>query len=220
MARRFSIVIVHRNGAQMLLKALAALHAACDPARDEIFVVDNGSDDGSADEVARAWPGVQLIRNACNNGFARANNQAIAVASGEYVVLLNNDAFLAPDTLARFEAVFRSEPRCAVVAGQLLDADLGISHTSTARPLQAALASAATFSVGAALPLLVVLLVPGSNLVWAVAGSALLFLALLGSLVAAAGGAPVLAATLRVGFWGALAMAVTAGIGALFGVST
>lgn len=123
MARRFSIVIVHRNGAQMLLKALAALHAACDPARDEIFVVDNGSDDGSADEVARAWPDVHLIRNACNNGFARANNQAIAVASGEYVVLLNNDAFLAPDTLARFEAVFRSEPRCAVVAGQLLDAD-------------------------------------------------------------------------------------------------
>lgn len=117
----------------------------------------------------------------------------------------------------------------AVVAKQLMAHDalgthareeLGISHTSTARPLQAALASAATFSVGAALPLLVVLLVPGSNLVWAVAGSALLFLALLGSLAAAAGGAPVLAATLRVGFWGVLAMAVTAGIGALFGVST
>jgi VIT1/CCC1 family predicted Fe2+/Mn2+ transporter len=116
----------------------------------------------------------------------------------------------------------------AVVATQLMAHDalgthareeLGISHTSTARPLQAALASAATFSVGAALPLLVVLLVPGSSLVWAVAGSALLFLALLGSLAAAAGGAPVLAATLRVGFWGALAMAVTAGIGALFGVS-
>jgi len=121
-----------------------------------------------------------------------------------------------------------SQEVAAVVATQLMAHDalgthareeLGISHTSTARPLQAALASAATFSVGAALPLLVVLLVPGSSLVWAVAGSALLFLALLGSLAAAAGGAPVLAATLRVGFWGALAMAVTAGIGALFGVS-
>jgi VIT1/CCC1 family predicted Fe2+/Mn2+ transporter len=121
-----------------------------------------------------------------------------------------------------------SKEVAAVVATQLMAHDalgthareeLGISHTSTARPLQAALASAATFSVGAVLPLLVVLLVPGSNLVWAVAGSALLFLALLGSLAAAAGGAPVLAATLRVGFWGALAMAVTAGIGALFGVS-
>ena len=123
MARRFSIIIVHRNGAQMLLKALASLHAACDPARDEIFVVDNGSEDGSADEVARNWPEVRLIRNSCNNGFARANNQAIALASGEYIVLLNNDAFLAPDALERFETVFRSQPRCAVVAGQLLDAD-------------------------------------------------------------------------------------------------
>lgn len=123
MPRRFSIIIVHRNGAPMLLKALAALHAACDPARDEIFVVDNGSDDGSADEAGGAWPDVQLIRNLCNNGFARANNQAIAAASGEFIVLLNNDAFLAPDTLDRFESVFRSQPRCAVVAGQLLGAD-------------------------------------------------------------------------------------------------
>ena len=116
----------------------------------------------------------------------------------------------------------------AVVATQLMAHDalgthareeLGISQTSTARPLQAALTSAATFSVGAALPLLVVLLVPASTLVWTVAGSALLFLALLGSLAAATGGAPVLAATLRVSLWGALAMAVTAGVGALFGVS-
>ncbi len=116
----------------------------------------------------------------------------------------------------------------AVVATQLMAHDalgthareeLGISQTLTARPLQAALTSAATFSVGAALPLLVVLLVPASTLVWTVAGSALLFLALLGSLAAATGGAPVLAATLRVSLWGALAMAVTAGVGALFGVS-
>jgi len=116
----------------------------------------------------------------------------------------------------------------AMVATQLMAHDalgthareeLGISDTSTARPLQAALTSAATFSVGAALPLLVVFLVPASALVWAVAGSALIFLALLGSLAAATGGAPVRAATLRVGLWGALAMAVTAGIGALFGVN-
>jgi len=107
----------------MLLKALAALHQSCDPARDEVFVVDNGSADDSADAVTRAWPEVQLIRNPCNNGFARANNQAIARARGEFVVLLNNDAFLAADTLERFAAVFRGHPRCAVVAGQLFDAD-------------------------------------------------------------------------------------------------
>jgi len=97
--------------------------------------------------------------------------------------------------------------------------ELGITDTSTARPLQAAMTSALTFSVGAALPLLTVVLVPATWLLWAVAGSASLFLALLGALAAAAGGAPVLIATLRVSLWGALAMAVTAGIGALFGVS-
>jgi VIT1/CCC1 family predicted Fe2+/Mn2+ transporter len=96
--------------------------------------------------------------------------------------------------------------------------ELGISETLTARPVQAALASATTFAVGAALPLLVVLLAPASILFWAVAGSSLFFLALLGSLAARAGGSPVGRAALRVTFWGALAMALTAGVGALFGV--
>ena len=97
--------------------------------------------------------------------------------------------------------------------------ELGISDTSTARPVQAALASAITFSVGAALPLMIVLLVPLSALMWAVSGSALLFLALLGALAARAGGASVITAAARVTFWGALAMALTAGVGALFGVA-
>jgi VIT1/CCC1 family predicted Fe2+/Mn2+ transporter len=97
--------------------------------------------------------------------------------------------------------------------------ELGISDKSTARPVQAALASAITFSAGAVLPLLIVLLVPLSALMWAVSGSSLLFLALLGSLAARAGGAPVMTAAARVTFWGALAMALTAGVGALFGVA-
>lgn len=97
--------------------------------------------------------------------------------------------------------------------------ELGISDTLSARPVQAALASAATFGVGAALPLLLVLFVPRPALVWTVFGSSLLFLALLGSLAARAGGSPVWSSVARVTFWGALAMALTAGVGALFGAT-
>ncbi len=97
--------------------------------------------------------------------------------------------------------------------------ELGISETLTARPVQAALASAGTFAVGAALPLVMVFLVPKPALMWVVSCSALLFLALLGSLAARAGGAAVMTAAVRVTFWGALAMALTAGVGALFGVT-
>jgi VIT1/CCC1 family predicted Fe2+/Mn2+ transporter len=97
--------------------------------------------------------------------------------------------------------------------------ELGISTTLAARPVQAAFASAGTFSVGAALPLLIVVLFPVSVLMWAVSVSSLLFLALLGALAARAGGAPIIASVVRVTFWGALAMALTAGVGALFGVA-
>lgn len=97
--------------------------------------------------------------------------------------------------------------------------ELGISEILTARPVQAAWASACTFAVGAILPLLVVLLMPVSALMWTVPASSLLFLALLGSLAARAGGASVFIAALRVTFWGALAMALTAGVGSLFGVA-
>lgn len=97
--------------------------------------------------------------------------------------------------------------------------ELGISDTLAARPVQAALASAGTFAVGALLPLLVVYLSPPSVLPWTVSGSSLAFLALLGALAAGAGGASVLTGAARVTFWGALAMALTAGVGALFGVA-
>jgi VIT1/CCC1 family predicted Fe2+/Mn2+ transporter len=95
--------------------------------------------------------------------------------------------------------------------------ELGISEITTARPVQAALTSAATFSVGAAMPLLMVVVSPANVLVPMVSAASLGFLALLGAVGAKAGGANVLRATLRVTFWGALAMALTAGIGKLFG---
>ena len=97
--------------------------------------------------------------------------------------------------------------------------ELGISDTLSARPVQAALASAATFAVGASMPLLLVLVVPTSSLVWTVSGSSLFFLALLGSLAAHVGGSSVVRAAVRVTFWGALAMALTAGVGAMFGAT-
>jgi vacuolar iron transporter family protein len=95
--------------------------------------------------------------------------------------------------------------------------ELGLSATHRARPLQAALASASSFAAGAALPLLMVLISPARTLMPVIGGSSLLFLALLGGLAARAGGAPIVAATVRVIFWGGLAMAVTAAVGSVFG---
>lgn len=95
--------------------------------------------------------------------------------------------------------------------------ELGISEITTARPLQAAMTSAATFAVGAALPLAVLLLSPEGALMYAVIASTLIFLAALGALGAKAGGAGMTKATIRVTLWGAVAMAATAAIGALFG---
>ncbi|EKF72821.1 hypothetical protein A11A3_16812 [Alcanivorax hongdengensis A-11-3] len=171
---------------------------------------------------------------------------AMSMAAGEYVSVSSQSDTERAD-LARERSELASAPEqekmelaeiyvrrglapqlASTVAAQLMAHDalgahardeLGISDVTTARPIQAALASAATFSVGAALPLLVVLLLPAHLLMWAVPGSSLLFLGLLGSLAAKTGGAPVVVAASRVTFWGALAMALTAGVGALFEVA-
>jgi VIT1/CCC1 family predicted Fe2+/Mn2+ transporter len=95
--------------------------------------------------------------------------------------------------------------------------ELGISEITTARPVQATLTSAVMFSVGAAMPLFMVVISPASLLVPVVSAASLAFLALLGAIGAKAGGANILRATIRVTFWGALALAITAGIGKVFG---
>ena len=114
------------------------------------------------------------------------------------------------------------------VATQLMEHDalgahardeLGISETLSARPVQAALSSAASFTAGAALPLLVALTAPTGSLPAVVAGSSLVFLATLGAVAARTGGAPAVRGAWRVTFWGALAMAITAAVGALFGTA-
>ncbi|MBI5936394.1 MAG: glycosyltransferase family 2 protein [Betaproteobacteria bacterium] len=120
---RFSVVIAHRDGAELLLQALSHLQAALDPARDEVWLVDNGSRDDSLARVRAAYPHVHVIENGCNNGFGRACNQAIRQSTGEFVLLLNNDAHVQPDALDRFEQNLRELPRAAIVAGQLYGPD-------------------------------------------------------------------------------------------------
>jgi VIT1/CCC1 family predicted Fe2+/Mn2+ transporter len=169
---------------------------------------------------------------------------AMSMAAGEYVSVYSQaDTETADIERERLElladAVSEHKELAAIYVGRGLDAalakqvaeqlmahdalgahtrdELGISHTLTARPLQAALASAASFAVGAVMPLLVTLLAPESILIYAVSGASLVFLALLGGVAARAGGAPVMTGTVRVTFWGALAMALTAGVGAMFG---
>lgn len=171
---------------------------------------------------------------------------AMSMAAGEYVSVSSQSDTEQAD-LARERAELASQPAfereelariyikrgvnpqlARQVADQLMAKDalgahardeLGISEVTTARPVQAALASASTFAVGAALPLSMVLLMPRPALVAGVSIASLVFLGLLGALGARAGGAHVLKATLRVTFWGALAMALTAGIGALVGTA-
>jgi VIT1/CCC1 family predicted Fe2+/Mn2+ transporter len=97
--------------------------------------------------------------------------------------------------------------------------ELGISDSTAAQPVQAAVASAVTFAVGAALPLMVVLMSSKTLLIKALVVSSLVFLAALGALAARAGGSSIMTAAMRVTFWGALAMAITYGVGSLFGVA-
>ena len=171
---------------------------------------------------------------------------AMSMAAGEYVSVssqsdtegadlareraeLATQPELELDELAGLYAARGVEPALArQVASQLMARDalgahardeLGISEITTARPIQAALTSAMTFSVGAALPLAAATFSPQAVITPAVSTASILFLALLGAVGARAGGAPVLRSVVRVTFWGAAAMALTAGVGLMFGVA-
>ncbi len=169
---------------------------------------------------------------------------ALSMAAGEYVSVHSQADTEAAD-LAREAAELSKDPDAehrelagiyvkrgldlslaTQVAAQLMKHDaigahardeLGISETMNARPMQAALSSAASFAAGAALPLAVTALVPAASLITWVTGTSLVFLALLGAMAARAGGANMLIGAWRVTFWGALAMVITAGVGKLFG---
>ena len=178
-------------------------------------------------------------------GLAGLVAGAMSMAAGEYVSvssqsdtekadlelerksLAENIEFERDELAKIYESRGLTSELAARVAVQLMKHDalgahardeIGITDVGRARPIQAALSSAATFTTGALLPLLVAWLAPLSHLIALVATLSLVFLALLGGVAAGAGGAPILRASVRVTFWGALAMALTAGVGHLFGV--
>ena len=189
--------------------------------------------------AASAQPGSVLL-----TGVAGLVAGAMSMAAGEYVSvhsqadtekadLSRERAELANDPAAErreLETIYVARGLAPALAQQVAEQlmahdavgthardELGISTTLSARPVQAALASAASFATGAALPLGVVWLASGPHLMRWVSAMSLAFLALLGVVAARAGGANVVASAVRVTFWGALAMAVTAGVGSLFG---
>ena len=191
--------------------------------------------------AASAGHGMVLV-----TGIAGLVAGAMSMAAGEYVSV-HSQADTEKADLARERAELQADPEAEQrelksiymargleadlaqqVAEQLMKRDalaahardeLGISASLSARPIQAALASAASFAVGAALPLTVAACAPGNGLIVWVSGMSLLFLALLGGVAARIGGAQILIGATRVAFWGALAMAVTAGVGKLFGAA-
>ncbi|MES2280066.1 MAG: VIT family protein [Pseudomonadota bacterium] len=193
--------------------------------------------------VAAAHASQQVI---LVTGVAGLVAGAMSMAAGEYVSV-HSQADTENADLAREKAELAADPEAEKreltaiyvgrgldqhlaqqVAGQLMAHDalgahardeLGISEAMSARPVQAALASAASFAVGAALPLLVALVASGAGLAWWISGTSLVFLALLGAIAARAGGASPLTGAWRVTFWGALAMLITAGVGTMFGAT-
>ena len=185
-----------------------------------------------------------LHNNIVLAGLAGLVAGAMSMAAGEYVSV-SSQADTEQADLAReqreldenseheqkeLQAIYVARGLDAVLAEQVAEQlmkhdalgahardELGISVTGTARPIQAALTSATTFAIGAALPLLIVLFAPESNVIIFVASTSLLFLALLGTLAAYTGGSGIVKSAFRVTFWGALAMGLTAGVGAFFG---
>lgn len=178
-------------------------------------------------------------------GIAGLVAGAMSMAAGEYVSVssqsdtenadlalekksLEEDIEFEKDELAKIYQGRGLEPLLAKqVAEQLMAYDalgahardeIGISETGKALPVQAAFSSAGTFTIGASFPLLVAWIVPGAQLIAVVAILSLVFLAILGGLAARAGGASITVGAVRVTFWGALAMALTAAVGRLFGV--
>ena len=137
-----SIVVVSYNSAIYLPECLGSIAATAGEMRPEVFVVDNKSTDGSASLVEDEFPWCRLIRNQENRGFAAANNQAIVQCRGRYIMLLNSDTVMLPNTLEGIVAFMEDHPRVGVVGCKLLNPDgsLQPSITTFPNPLRDAIA--------------------------------------------------------------------------------
>lgn len=116
-----SVIIVNYNTAHLLPRNLAALEAGCGQLRLQVIVVDNASRDQSVEFLRREFPNVELIVNPTNIGFGRANNQAVSFTRGRYILLLNVDAFVSPDTLPKTVSFMEDHPRSGVLGVKLVD---------------------------------------------------------------------------------------------------
>jgi VIT1/CCC1 family predicted Fe2+/Mn2+ transporter len=191
------VAAAHSSHQNILLTGIAGLVAgAMSMASGEYVSVSSQADTENAD-LAR-----EKGELATNLEFERAELAQIYVSRG----LDSELAAKVSDQLMAHDAI-----------GSHARDELGITEALSAKPIQAAFASAGSFSVGAAMPLLMVLISPVQNLIVVVSAASLVFLVFLGVIAARVGGANPWKGAIRVGFWGALAMAITAGIGALFG---
>jgi GT2 family glycosyltransferase len=129
-----SVIIVSWNTKALLARCLAQLEAACDGLDVEVFVVDNGSTDGSVELVREHFPQVRLFANRQNLGFVRANNQALPLAQGEFVLLLNSDAFVEPSALRELVGFLRSHSAAGAAGPRLNYPDGSLQRSCTAFP--------------------------------------------------------------------------------------
>jgi N-acetylglucosaminyl-diphospho-decaprenol L-rhamnosyltransferase len=134
---RFSVVVVNYNGGGLLADCVQSVLRENVPAA-QIIIVDNGSRDDSLPQLERRAPGAKIIRNPCNAGFSRAVNQGLAHASGDFVLLLNNDAQLRPGALHAFAEIFDQVPKLAIAGGQLRYADGRLQNAIAPLPTLAA----------------------------------------------------------------------------------
>lgn len=118
-----SVILVSYNTAEMSVEALNALFASQGEFTLEVFVVDNASKDDSVVRIKKAFPQVTLIENSVNVGFGRANNQVLDLVSGEYILLLNTDAFIQPDTIEKTIQYAESQYKCGVLGVRLIGRD-------------------------------------------------------------------------------------------------